>query len=70
MLRSIVARSAEYQKQLDASWQKRAELFVAVDRMLSPEQRAASLNRMNTYADDFAQLARREGGTPRTASSR
>ena len=63
-------RSPEYQKQLDASWQKRAELFVAVDKMLTPDQRSASLNRMNTYADDFAQLARREGGTPRTASAR
>jgi hypothetical protein len=62
-------RSAEYQKQLDASWQKRAELFVAVDKMLTAEQRQTSLTRIATYADDFAQLARREGG-PRTAAAR
>jgi hypothetical protein len=62
-------RSAEYQKQLDASWQKRAELFVAVDKMLTAEQRQTSLTRMTAYADDFAQLARREGG-PRTAAVR
>ena len=62
-------RSAEYQKQLDASWQKRAELFVAVDKMLTAEQRQTSLTRMAVYADDFAQLARREGG-PRTAAVR
>ena len=60
-------RTAEYQKQLDASWQKRAELFVAVDKLLTQEQRNASLNRMKTYADDFTQLARREGA-PRTAA--
>src|SRR5688572_7010244 len=48
-------RSAEYQRQVDASWQKRADLFVAVDRMLTPEQRTASLQRIDTYATDFSQ---------------
>lgn len=52
-------RSAEYQKQVDASWQKRADLFVAVDKMLTPEQRTASLQRIENYANDFTQLARR-----------
>lgn len=52
-------RSAEYQRQIDASWQKRADLFVAVDKMLSPEQRTASLQRLDNYAADFSQLARR-----------
>jgi hypothetical protein len=52
-------RSAEYQRQVDASWQKRADLFVAVDRMLTPEQRTASLQRIENYANDFTQLARR-----------
>ena len=52
-------RSAEYQRQVDASWQKRAELFVAVDKMLTPEQRVASLQRLDTYANDFTQLAKR-----------
>lgn len=52
-------RSPEYQRQVDASWQKRAALFVAVDKMLTPEQRTASLQRLDTYATDFSQLARR-----------
>jgi hypothetical protein len=52
-------RSAEYQRQVDMSWQKRADLFMAVDKMLSPEQRTASLNRIENYATDFTQLARR-----------
>ena len=61
-------RSAEYQRQLDASWQKRAELFVAVDRMLTPQQRNTALNRIQTYADDATQLARRGGEHSRTAA--
>jgi hypothetical protein len=61
-------RSAEYQKQLDASWQKRAELFVAVDKMLTPDQRSASLQRIQGYADDFTQLAKREGSRSTTAA--
>ena len=60
-------RSAEYQKQLDASWQKRAELFVVADRMLTTDQRKVALRRIETYADDFTQLARRNDGG-RTAS--
>jgi hypothetical protein len=60
-------RSAEYQKQLDASWQKRAELFVAADRMLTTDQRRIALRRIETYADDFTQLARRSDSS-RTAA--
>ena len=60
-------RPAEYQRQLDASWQKRVDLFIAVDRMLSAEQRTASLERLGSYAEDFTQLAGRADG-PRTAS--
>lgn len=52
-------RSPEYQRQVDASWQKRADLFVAVDKMFTPEQRIASLQRIDNYAADFSQLARR-----------
>ena len=52
-------RSAEYQRQVDASWQKRADLFLAIDRMLTPAQRTASLERIENYANDFTQLARR-----------
>ena len=52
-------RSAEYQRQVDASWQKRADLFVTIEKMLTPEQRTASLRRIENYATDFTQLARR-----------
>jgi hypothetical protein len=63
-------RSPEHQKQLDAYWQKRADLLAAVDRILTPEQRNASLQRIQGYADDFTQLARRGGEAGRTAAAR
>lgn len=61
-------RSAEYQKQLDASWQKRADLLVEVHRMLTPDQRTAALERINTYAADFTQLAQQAPGASQTAA--
>ena len=62
-------RTPEYQKQLDASWQRRADLFATVDRMLTAEQRNGSLQRVQSYADDFTQLARRADGGNRTAAA-
>jgi Family of unknown function (DUF6279) len=61
-------RNPEYQKRLDALWQKRAELFASVERSLSAEQKATSLQRMASYADDFTQLARRGTDANRTAA--
>lgn len=61
-------RSAEYQRRLDAVWQKRAALFASVERSLTAEQRATSLQRIATYADDFVQLARRTPESNRTAA--
>jgi hypothetical protein len=60
-------RSAEEQKRLDAWWQKRAEIFVALDKTLTNEQRTASVARMGGYIEDFTQLAGK-GSTPRTAA--
>lgn len=60
-------RSAEYQRQLTAWWHKRADLFVAVHQMQTREQRVASLQRIQSYVDDFTHLARRDSGS-RTAS--
>ena len=60
-------RSAEYQRQLDASWQKRADLLIEVHRMFTPEQRNAALQRITTYAQDFTQLAQQATGE-RTAA--
>jgi hypothetical protein len=59
-------RSQDEQKRLDAWWGKRADIFVALDRSLTPDQRTASLQRMQAYADDFIQLAHR-GERSRTA---
>jgi hypothetical protein len=61
-------RSPEDQKKLDAWWQKRAEIFVALDKSITPEQRTASLQRMQNYIDDATHLARRDGS--RTASAK
>ena len=60
-------RSAEDHKRLDAWWQKRAEIFVALDKSLTQEQRTASVQRMQTYIEDFTQLARKSDSS-RTAS--
>ena len=60
-------RSSEYQRQIEASWQKRAELFVAADRMLSSDQRKVALRRVNGYVEDFTHLASRSDGS-RTAA--
>ncbi|MES2561312.1 MAG: DUF6279 family lipoprotein [Pseudomonadota bacterium] len=54
-------RSAEDQKRLDAWWAKRAEIFAALEKSLTGEQRTASLARMQRYIDDATQLASREG---------
>jgi hypothetical protein len=60
-------RTADEQKRLDTWWGKRADIFVALERTLSREQRIAAVERMQAYADDFMQLARR-GEASRTAS--
>jgi hypothetical protein len=63
-------RTPDEQKKLDAWWQKRADIFVALDKTITPEQRTASLQRMQAYIEDFTQLARRgDAGASRTASS-
>jgi hypothetical protein len=54
-------RTAEEQRRLDAWWAKRADVFVALDKSITPEQRSASLQRMQNYIDDFTQLARVDG---------
>ena len=55
-------RSAEDQKRLDAWWAKRADVFVAMERMMTPEQRTVALQRMQNYIEDFTQLAGRADG--------
>jgi hypothetical protein len=60
-------RTPDEQKKLDAWWAKRADIFAALDKTITPEQRTASLQRMQGYIEDFTQLARR-GDTSRTAA--
>jgi uncharacterized protein DUF6279 len=55
-------RGADDQKRLDAWWAKRADVFVAMERMMTPDQRTVALQRMQTYIEDFTQLARRTDG--------
>ena len=61
-------RTADEQKRLDAWWQKRAEIFVALDKSITREQRTASLERIQNYIDDCVHLARRDGS--RTAAAK
>lgn len=60
-------RTPDEQKKLDAWWHKRADIFVALDKSITPEQRTASLQRMQGYIEDFTQLAQ-HGDGGRTAS--
>ena len=60
-------RTPEYQKRLDAWWQKRADMFVALDRTLTPQQRTAAVDRLQGYANDFVALAQRADSRRATA---
>jgi len=52
-------RDAEYARQSEQWTRKQAELYVEVDRMLTPQQRVAVLRRIQGYIDDFTRLAQR-----------
>jgi hypothetical protein len=60
-------RPAQYQRAADAHWDKRAELYMEVERMLTPQQRARVFKHLQTYIDDFRGLSQ---GSNRTADSR
>jgi hypothetical protein len=52
-------RSPEYQRHF-AEWRrKQAEYYVALERALTPQQRATLVTRVERYANDFTQLAQR-----------
>lgn len=58
-------RDAAQARLFEESWKKRAELYEAVDRMLTAAQRNHLLDRIQDYIDDFRELAKRQpGGTP------
>ena len=50
-------RPPEMARAFDESWQRRAEFYAAVDRLLTPEQRTHLLQRLQLYIDDFRQLS-------------
>ena len=52
-------RDPEYAR-LYADWEQRqADFYFTVSRMLTPQQRVSVLRRIQSYMDDFAQLAQR-----------
>ena len=52
-------RSPALARAFDESWLKRAEFYVAVDRLLTTEQRKHLLHRLQDYIDNFRELAAR-----------
>jgi len=63
-----IGRDPEYAR-LQEDWERRqADLYVAVASMLTPQQRAAVLRRIQGYMDDFTQLAQRPDA--KTSASR
>ena len=61
-------RSPEYHKAWDQWMRRQADFYVAVHRMLTPEQRAAVERRLQNYADDFTRLAQRPAGAAPAAA--
>ena len=59
-------RSAEQARLFEESWQKRAELYAAISRTLTTEQREHLLNRLQDYIEDFRHLAERSAGIAQT----
>lgn len=52
-------RTPEYDRVLTEWWDMRQDYFVALYKLLTPEQRAAVLRRLQDYMDDFTKLAQR-----------
>jgi len=51
-------RSAEQARLFDESWKKRAELYAAIDRLLTPVQRNHLVSKLQDYIDDFRELSK------------
>ena len=56
-------RDPEYVRIYDDWEQKQADLYVTTSRMLTPQQRASVLRRIQSYMDDFTRLAQRPDGS-------
>ena len=57
-------RDPEYDKQFKKWERQQADVYVAVARMLTSEQRATVLARLQTFMDDFTRLAERPAAQP------
>lgn len=54
-------RAPQYERLQSESWENRIAFLMAVDRMLTPQQRATLTRRLQNYIDDFSRLAERRG---------
>lgn len=54
-------RAPEYERRYRQWLAMRVDLLVAVDRMLTPQQRANAAGRLQRYAEDFRSLSRPRG---------
>jgi len=54
-------RAPEYARLWPPWMEKQADLYVAVDRMLTPHQREHVTHRLQNFASDFTRLAQRAG---------
>lgn len=61
-------RPPEHRRLFDESWKRRAEFYAAVDRMLTRDQRAHLLNRLQTHSSDFRRLAGSAAPAERTVT--
>ena len=52
-------RAPEYDRVLTEWWEMRQDYFIALYRLLTPEQRTAVLRRLQDYIDDFTRLSER-----------
>lgn len=55
-------RAPEYEKLSQEVYNQRLQFYVAVDRLLTPEQRAHALKRLQKFADDCRALSARRTG--------
>ena len=57
-------RNPEYDKLFQEWERKQGDVYAALDRMLTPQQRATALRRLQGYIDDFTELSKRPAEQP------
>ena len=56
-------RAPEYERRYNEWLDKRVQMLIEIDRMLTPTQRTAVLRRLQDYIDDFTKLTERRGAS-------